>query len=70
MSTGKTVRIAVDIGGTFTDLQILDVAGGAIRDFKSGKMTVLVATDVAARGIDISDLSHVINYSLPDDPAI
>ena len=35
MSTGKTVRIAVDIGGTFTDLQILDVAGGAIRDFKS-----------------------------------
>ena len=35
MSTGKTVRIAVDIGGTFTDLQILDVASGAIRDFKS-----------------------------------
>ena len=31
---------------------------------------MLVATDVAARGIDISNLSHVINYSLPDDPAV
>ena len=31
-------------------------------------MNILVATDVAARGIDIADLSHVINYSLPQDP--
>jgi ATP-dependent RNA helicase DeaD len=30
----------------------------------------MVATDIAARGIDISDLSHVINYSLPEDPAV
>jgi len=37
---------------------------------KKGKTQFLVATDVAARGIDISDLSHVINYSLPDDPAV
>jgi len=37
---------------------------------KEGKLRFLVATDVAARGIDISDLSHVINYSLPEDPAI
>ncbi|MEC7946286.1 MAG: DEAD/DEAH box helicase, partial [Myxococcota bacterium] len=37
---------------------------------KKGKTQYLVATDVAARGIDISDLSHVINYSLPDDPAV
>jgi len=37
---------------------------------KSGEVQFLVATDVAARGIDISDLSHVINYSLPDDPAV
>ena len=36
---------------------------------KSGATQFLVATDVAARGIDISDLSHVINYSLPEDPA-
>ncbi len=40
---------------------------GAIR---AGKLRYLVATDVAARGIDISDLTHVINFSLPEDPAI
>jgi ATP-dependent RNA helicase DeaD len=37
---------------------------------KAGETQYLVATDVAARGIDISDLSHVINYSLPEDPAV
>jgi ATP-dependent RNA helicase DeaD len=36
--------------------------------FKKRKSTILVATDVAARGIDVSDLTHVINYSLPQDP--
>jgi len=36
--------------------------------FRSKKLTVLVATDVAARGIDIDNLTHVINYSLPQDP--
>ncbi len=35
---------------------------------KRGELSFLVATDIAARGIDISDLTHVINYSLPDDP--
>ena len=39
-----------------------------IRQFKSNKYGVLVATDVAARGIDIQDLTHVINYGLPQDP--
>lgn len=37
---------------------------------KRGETQFLVATDVAARGIDISDLSHVINYALPEDPAV
>jgi ATP-dependent RNA helicase DeaD len=35
---------------------------------KRGELRFMVATDIAARGIDISDLSHVINYSLPEDP--
>ncbi|MFH1504372.1 MAG: DEAD/DEAH box helicase [Candidatus Omnitrophota bacterium] len=39
-----------------------------LNKFKQKRVNVLVATDVAARGIDISDLSHVINYSLPHDP--
>lgn len=40
----------------------------ALSNFKSGKTRVLVATDIAARGIDIDDLSHVINYELPNVP--
>ncbi len=37
---------------------------------KAGEVKFLVSTDVAARGIDISDLSHVINYALPQDPSV
>lgn len=36
-----------------------------LKKFKSSEITVLVATDVAARGLDVSDITHVINYSLP-----
>lgn len=36
--------------------------------FKRKKITILVATDVAARGLDVNNLSHVINYSVPQDP--
>lgn len=39
----------------------------ALDNFKSGKISVLVATDIAARGIDINELSHVINYDLPNE---
>ena len=38
----------------------------ALADFKSGKITALVATDIAARGIDIDQLPHVVNYDLPN----
>ena len=40
----------------------------ALDAFKAGKVTVLVATDVAARGLDISDLPMVINYEIPTAP--
>ena len=36
--------------------------------FRSGKIRVLVATDIAARGIDIDDISHVVNFELPNEP--
>jgi superfamily II DNA/RNA helicase len=39
----------------------------ALRAFRSGKVDVLVATEVAARGIDVDDVTHVINYECPDD---
>ena len=37
----------------------------ALEDFKSGKINVLVATDIAQRGLDISGITHVINYDVP-----
>ncbi len=40
----------------------------SLADFKSGKIEILVATDIVARGIDISDVSHVINYDIPLHP--
>ena len=40
----------------------------ALADFKSGKVQCLVATDIAARGLDIEELSHVFNYNLPEVP--
>ena len=40
----------------------------ALEGFKSGKFEVLVATDIAARGLDIAGVSHVINYDVPENP--
>ena len=40
----------------------------ALENFKNGRLKVLVATDIAARGIDVDNLSHVINYDIPDIP--
>ena len=40
----------------------------ALADFKSGKVKALVATDIAARGIDVDSISHVINYDMPVEP--
>ncbi|XSG81375.1 MAG: DEAD/DEAH box helicase [Methyloligella sp. ZOD6] len=40
----------------------------ALEGFRSGKVRILVATDIAARGIDIPGISHVINYELPNEP--
>ena len=41
-----------------------------MRRFRKGQLQILVATDVAARGLDVEDLTHVINYNLPDDDEI
>ncbi|MEA4896174.1 MAG: DEAD/DEAH box helicase [Oscillospiraceae bacterium] len=40
----------------------------ALKNFKNGDIKILVATDIAARGIDIPELSHVFNYELPNEP--
>ncbi len=41
-----------------------------MQKFRSGNLNLLVATDVAARGLDVNDLTHVINYNLPDDTEV
>ena len=39
----------------------------ALKAFRTGKVDILVATDVAARGIDVDDVTHVINHRVPED---
>uniref|UniRef100_A0A914D3R8 Mediator of RNA polymerase II transcription subunit 24 n=2 Tax=Acrobeloides nanus TaxID=290746 RepID=A0A914D3R8_9BILA len=46
-----------------------DLRERALKEFREYRCPVLVATDVCARGIDIKDLDHVINFDLPEDPA-
>jgi ATP-dependent RNA helicase DeaD len=41
-----------------------------MKNFRSGKFDVLVATDLASRGIDVADVSHIINYDIPEDPEV
>jgi ATP-dependent RNA helicase DeaD len=73
-----TKRAVDDVAGK---LQQMGYSAGAIhgdftqshrdemmRMFKKSEIDILVATDVAARGLDIPDVSHVINYSIPQDP--
>jgi ATP-dependent RNA helicase RhlE len=40
----------------------------ALANFKNGKIHILVATDIAARGLDVEDITHVVNYDLPNEP--
>ncbi len=46
-----------------------DERNETLRLFKSGEFVVLIATDILSRGIDIDELSHVVNFDVPDDPA-
>jgi superfamily II DNA/RNA helicase len=65
------VSAALDDRGFATGAVHGDLGQGqrerALRAFRSGKVDVLVATDVAARGIDVDDVTHVVNYECPDD---
>ncbi len=41
-----------------------------MKNFRTGKFDVLVATDLASRGIDVADISHIINFDIPEDPEV
>ena len=68
----KLVKDKLDIFGINCEILSGDVEQRkrlrTLNDFKSGNIRVLVATDVAGRGIHIEAVSHVINYTLPEDP--
>lgn len=66
----RIARNVRDLGHTATEIhsnRSLSQRQNALTGFKSGKYRVLVATDIAARGIDVDNISLVINYDLPDN---
>jgi superfamily II DNA/RNA helicase len=63
---GKAGLASASLQGNLSQAQRRDAMNG----FKSGKYSVLVATDIAARGIDVSNISHVINFDMPATPEI
>jgi ATP-dependent RNA helicase RhlE len=60
----KAGHRAIGLQGNMSQVQ----RDRAMRGFRSRKFEILVATDIAARGIDVSDVSHVINYDVPNTP--
>jgi ATP-dependent RNA helicase RhlE len=65
---GKTLRNAGIAAGVIHGDKSQGARQNALADFKAGRTRVLAATDIAARGIDIEELFHVINYDLPNEP--
>jgi superfamily II DNA/RNA helicase len=66
--TRKLDRLGFSVVAMHSD-KTQDERNEAMRLFKSGKYTILVATDIVSRGIDIDDLSHVVNFDVPGDAA-
>ncbi len=69
MGASKIVRVVRDFGHTAAEIhsnRSLAQRRGALEGFKSGQFRILVATDIAARGIDVKGIEVVINYDLPD----
>jgi ATP-dependent RNA helicase RhlE len=67
----RVARQLRDLGHSAAEIHADRTLGqrkNALRGFKSGEYRVLVATDIAARGIDVTDIELVVNYDLPDDP--
>lgn len=70
-SAAKVARLLHTMGQSVAEIHAdrsLGQRKDALRGFKSGQYRILVATDIAARGIDVIGIELVINYDLPDDP--
>jgi len=69
-NAGRLVRLIRQMGHSAAEIhsdRTLGQRRAALEGFKTGRYKVLVATDIAARGIDVSGIELVINYDLPDD---
>lgn len=69
MVTGGLKQGGVKVDVIHSDRQQRD-RQRVLENFRSGKTPILVASDIAARGLDVDDISHVINYELPQEPEI
>jgi ATP-dependent RNA helicase RhlE len=65
--TSRLKRLDVDAAVIHSDRSQKD-RQRALKDFSEGRSRVLIASDIAARGLDVDDISHVINYDMPDEP--
>lgn len=63
---GDLAELGFDVGAVHGDMRQKD-RETSLSAFRDGRVSVMVATDVAARGIDVDDVTHVINYQVPDD---
>lgn len=63
---GDLAELGFDVGAVHGDMRQKD-REDSLNAFREGRVSVMVATDVAARGIDVDDVTHVINYQVPDD---
>ena len=66
--TRKLSRLGFSVVSMHSD-KTQDERNEAMRLFKSGKFSILVATDIVSRGIDIDELSHVVNFDIPNEAA-
>ncbi len=65
----KLMRMGYDVSPLHGDMD-QKMRSKVMERFKNKSLQAIVATDVAARGIDVNDITHVINYELPDDPEV
>jgi Superfamily II DNA and RNA helicases len=68
-TTEKLMRMGYHVAALHGDMD-QKMRSKVMERFKNKSLQCIVATDVAARGIDVNDISHVINYELPDDPEV
>src|SRR5437773_789671 len=66
----QTIFVSATIAGEIDGNLAQNKRDKVMKSFRGGKFDVLVATDLASRGIDVAGISHIINFDIPDDPEV